>query len=188
MPKTAFVLIDIQNDYFEGGLYPLVDINRAADNSAKLLQQLRKLPDQFHIIHVRHEFTGEAKDAPFFGKDTPGSQIHEKVKNNSDEPVILKHCPNSFIETSLKSELDNNGIKDVVIVGAMAHMCVQGTTRGAAELGYNATVITDAVAAPDLEYGGVTVPAKQVSAAVFATLAFGYAKLTTTEEFLGALD
>lgn len=181
-------MIDIQNDYFEGGLYPLVDINSAADNSAKLLQQLRKLPDQYHIIHVRHEFTGEAKDAPFFGKDTPGSQIHEKVKNNSDEPVILKHSPNSFIETSLKSELDNNGIKDVVIVGAMAHMCVQGTTRGAAELGYNATVITDAVAAPDLEYGGVTVPAKQVSAAVFATLAFGYAKLTTTEEFLGALD
>ena len=72
-------------------------------------------------------------------------------------------------------------------MGAMAHICIQGTTRAAAELGYNATVITDAVAARDLEYGGVTTPAKQVSAAVFATLAFGYAKLTTTEEFLAAL-
>lgn len=187
MSKTALILIDIQNDYFANGLYPLVDIDNAADNAAKVLSELRKLPNKYHIIHVRHEFTGDPKDAPFFGKDTEGAQINEKVKKEGDETVVLKHHPNSFIETNLKAELDKNGIKDLVIVGAMAHMCVQGTTRGATELGYNPTVITDAVAARDIEYDGVQVPAKQVEAAVFATLAFGYAKLTTTGEFLASL-
>ncbi len=37
MPKRALVLIDIQNDYFAGGKWPLSGMDLAADNAALLL-------------------------------------------------------------------------------------------------------------------------------------------------------
>jgi hypothetical protein len=41
MPKRALVLIDVQNDYFPGGKWPLSGIESAADNAAKLLAAAR---------------------------------------------------------------------------------------------------------------------------------------------------
>ena len=37
MAKRSLVLIDVQNDYFPGGKWPLTGIESAADNAAKLL-------------------------------------------------------------------------------------------------------------------------------------------------------
>jgi nicotinamidase-related amidase len=37
MPKRALVLIDIQNDYFTVGKWPLSGMNCAADNAAKVV-------------------------------------------------------------------------------------------------------------------------------------------------------
>lgn len=54
--------------------------------------------------------------------------------------------------------------------------------------GYKVTVIQDAIATRDLEFGGVNVPAKQVAATVLLTLAFGYAKVITTKEQLQLLN
>ncbi|KAK6458342.1 Isochorismatase-like protein [Scheffersomyces xylosifermentans] len=187
MPKQAFILIDLQNDYYPDGKFPLVGVKEATENAATLLNEIRKLKDDYLIIHVRHEFPGDASQAPFFGQGTEGSQIYEGVKSEPGEIVITKNSPNSFIQTDLQKILDENKVSDIIIVGAMTHMCVQGTSRAAAEKGYKVTVIEDAVATRDLEHGGVVVPAKQVAAAVFATLAFGYASIITTKELLQSL-
>ena len=186
MPK-AFILIDLQNDYYEKGNLPLIGIKEATDNAATLLREIRKLKDKYVIIHVRHEFPVEAEDFPFFKSGTDGSQIHEDVKNESNEIVITKHEPNSFVGTNLQQVLEDHKVSELVIVGAMTHMCVQGTSRAASEKGYKVTVVQDAVATRDLEFGGVTVPAKHVAATVFATLAFAYAKMITTLEQLELL-
>lgn len=187
MSKRAFILIDLQNDYFEGGKFPLVGINEATDNAAALLNQVRKLKDEYLVIHIRHEFPMDPEEAPFFGKGTEGSQINEIVKSEPGEIVITKSEPNSFVRTDLQQILDDNKISELIIVGAMTHICVQGTTRAASEKGYKVTVVQDALATRDLEFDGVTVPAKHVAATVFATLAFGYAKIITTKEQLQLL-
>lgn len=187
MSKRAFILIDLQNDYYEDGKFPLVDVKEATDNAATLLNEVRKLKDEYIIIHVRHEFPVDPKDAPFFGRGTEGSQINENVKNESDEIVITKNHPNSFIQTDLQKILDGNKVTELIIVGAMTHMCIQGTSRAASEKGYKVTVIQDAVATRDLEFDGVVVPAKQVAATIFSTLTFAYAKVIKTEEQLQLL-
>ena len=68
MPKRALVLIDIQNDYFPGGKWPLSGIEAAADNAAKLLAAARTAGDL--VVHVRHEFP--TADAPFFAPSPRG--------------------------------------------------------------------------------------------------------------------
>ena len=180
MAKQALILVDIQNDYFPQGKWPLVGADAAADNAVRLIEAFRDAGDS--VVHIRHEFTSE--DAPFFTPNSEGAKLHPKVLNRADEPVVLKHFVNSFRETELKSILDEQGIKELVVVGSMSHMCVDGITRAAADFGYTVTVIHDACATRDLEFNGVTVPAAQVHAAFMAALAFAYAGVVSTNEYL----
>ena len=182
MAKQALIVVDIQNDYFPQGKWPLVGAEAAADNAVRLIQAFREAGDP--VVHIRHEFTSE--DAPFFTPNSEGAKLHPKVLNRADEPVVLKHFVNSFRETELKSILDEQGIKELVVVGSMSHMCVDGITRAAADFGYKVTVIHDACATRDLEFNGVTVPAAQVHAAFMASLAFAYASVVSADEFLAA--
>lgn len=180
MAKQALIVVDIQNDYFTQGKWPLVGADAAADNAARLIQAFREAGDS--VVHIRHEFTSE--EAPFFTPNSDGAKLHPKVLNRDNEPVVLKHFVNSFRETELKSILDEQGIKELVVVGSMSHMCVDGITRAAADFGYSVTVIHDACATRDLEFNGVTVPAAQVHAAFMASLAFAYANVVSADEFL----
>ncbi|MFS2200373.1 cysteine hydrolase family protein [Pseudomonas sp. Pseusp3] len=182
MAKQALIVVDIQNDYFPQGKWPLVGADAAADNAARLIEAFRAAGDS--VVHIRHEFT--SNDAPFFTPDSEGAKLHPKVLNRADEPVVLKHFVNSFRETDLKSILDEQGIKELVVVGSMSHMCVDGITRAAADFGYKVTVIHDACATLDLEFNGVTVPAAQVHAAFMAALAFAYASVVSTTDYLAA--
>lgn len=180
MGKRAVVVVDLQNDYFPAGRLPLVDIEQAVTNAARVIDDARMKGDA--VIHVRHEFI--APDAPFFAPGTEGARIHPAVAPLDGEPVVLKNYPNSFLKTGLKQMLDATGIEEVVVVGAMSHMCIDATTRAASDLGYKIFVVHDACATRDIEFGGLVVPAAQVHAALMAALAFAYATVTTTDEFL----
>ena len=180
MPKRALVLIDIQNDYFPGGRWTLSGIDSAADNAAQVLAGARAAGDL--VVHVRHEFP--MADAPFFAPGSEGAKIHPKVKNLEGEPVVLKHHVNSFRETDLETLLDRHGVEEVVICGAMSHMCVDAGARAASDLGYQCVVVHDACATRDQEFEGVVVPAAQVHAAFMAALKFGYAKAVSAKEYL----
>lgn len=180
MPKRALILIDIQNDYFADGKWPLSGMDLAADNAAQLLAAARKAGDL--VVHVRHEFPADA--APFFAPGSEGAQIHPKVRSLASESVVLKHHVNSFLETDLKAILDRHEVEEVVICGAMSHMCVDAGTRAASDLGYRTVVVHDACATRDQEFSGRVVPAADVHAAFMAALGFGYARLVSTEEYL----
>ncbi|WP_460115982.1 cysteine hydrolase family protein [Pseudomonas sp. H2_D02] len=180
MSKQALIVVDIQNDYFPQGKWPLVGVEAAADNAGKMIEAFRQAANP--VVHVRHEFTSD--EAPFFTPGSEGAQLHSKVRNRADEPVVLKHFVNSFRETELQAILDQQGVEQVVVVGSMSHMCIDGIVRAAADLGYGVTVIHDACATRDLEFNGVVVPAAQVHAAFMSALGFAYANVVSTEQFL----
>ncbi|MGV0029247.1 isochorismatase family protein [Phormidesmis priestleyi] len=110
-------------------------------------------------------------------------EIHESVTPQPDEMVIVKHFPNSFRETHLLEYLKSSEVEEVVIGGAMSHMCIDATTRAAFDFGFQCTVIEDACATRDLEYKSKTVKAAEVHAAFMAALAMPYAKVISTDEF-----
>ncbi len=91
MPKRALVLIDVQNDYFPGGKWPLTGIESAAANAARLLAAARGAGDL--VVHIRHEFP--TADAPFFAPGSEGAKIHPKVRGLDGEAVVLKHHVNT---------------------------------------------------------------------------------------------
>ncbi|MDD4993283.1 MAG: cysteine hydrolase family protein [Paludibacter sp.] len=178
--KTALLLIDIQNDYFEQGTMTLVGSEQAAANAGLVLGRARAqgLP----VIHIQHIATRPT--ATFFLPDTAGAEIHAAVKPLPSEKVIVKHYPNSFRETDLLEYLKTNGIEDLVVCGMMTHMCVDATVRAAKDYGYTCTLIGDACATKDLEIKGESVRAKDVQNGFLAALEYYYAAVKTTAEYL----
>ncbi|MPR12997.1 isochorismatase family protein [Microvirga tunisiensis] len=177
MSKRAIIVVDLQNEYLPSGKLPLVGIDEAAANAAKVIEAARSAGDK--VIHIRHE---SLTDVPFFVPGTEGVEIIPAVAPAEGELVITKNYPNSFRETELKQALDEEGIQDVVVVGAMSHMCIDATSRAAADLGYSTTIVEDACATRDLEFNGKTVPSAQVHAAYMSALAFAYGKVVTTDD------
>ena len=180
MQNTALVLIDIQNDYFDGGRWPVDKMHDAAANAARLLANARASGQM--VIHVRHEIP--SPEAPFFRPGSKGAEIHQSVCPQEGETVILKHRPNAFKDTNLASLLDENTIKNLVICGAMSQMCIDATTRAAVDRGYAVTLIEDACGAKEQTFNGQSVSASQVHAAFMAPLAMSYARVISTSTFL----
>lgn len=171
--KSALILVDIQNDYFTGGLWPVEDMDRVAQAAARVLSDARNAGEL--ILHVRHEAASDT--APFFRPGTPGAEIHPSVAPLPDEAVILKHRPNSFHGTDLQERLEAAGITHVTIIGAMTQMCIDATARAARDLGYEVTLHADACGAKAQGFGGVALSAEQVQAAFLGPLAMSYAEV-----------
>ena len=63
------------------------------------------------------------------------------------EIVATEHwCSSGFANTDLDLLLKKHGIHKLIVIGLIAHTCVEATVRFAAELGYEVTVIRDATA------------------------------------------
>jgi nicotinamidase-related amidase len=172
--KKALVIVDMQNDYFPGGKMELVGIREAAANAGLLLAMFRAkgLP----IFHIQH--LSPSPGAAFFVPDTDGVKIHSSVASQEGESVIEKHYPNSFRETVLLEELQSLGIQELVVCGAMSHMCIDTTVRAGFDLGLSIVVVADGCATKDLAYGDQVIPAVQVQGAYMASLGAVFAKVT----------
>jgi nicotinamidase-related amidase len=180
--NTALLVIDIQNDYFPGGKYPLVKPLEAAKNAYILLQCFRE--HSGHHIHIQH--ISLEPDAAFFIKGDSGSDIHDSVAHFEGEPIVYKHEPNSFLNTNLLDMLKKWEIERVVVTGMMTHMCVDATARAAVDLGFQVIVADDACASRDLQYGDTTIPAEQVHKAFLAALTW-YGKVMKSDEIIALL-
>ena len=181
--KSALILVDIQNDYFPGGAMELVGMNQAAAQAQELLAACRKA--RRPIFHVQHLALGPG--ATFFRPNTAGVEINESVRPFAGEPVIQKHYPNAFRDTGLLAALKTAGVEELLICGAMSHMCVDATTRAAFDHGFRCTVIHDACASRDLVFEGLTIPAAHVHGAFMAALGMRYARIMSVDVFLSAL-
>lgn len=180
MTNQALIVIDLQNDYFPDGKLPLEEIEAAAANAGKAIASARK--SQLPIIHVQHHATKPG--APFFVPGTRGVEIHVSVTPNEGEAIVTKNYANSFRDTSLRDNLVSHDVSDIIIVGAMSHMCIDAATRAAADLGYSVTVLHDACATRDLQFEDRIVAAADVHSAYMSALSASYASVISTDNWL----
>ena len=167
IPKTALVLIDIQEFYFDTTKAPLTGRYEASEKSADILRRFRETGQE--VVHIKHR---------------GGGDIHEYVAPLPGETVFVKEHVSCFRDTPLLEYLLEKGVERLVIVGMMTHMCVEAATRSADDLGFETILIHDACATRDLKYGDEIVAARDVHLSTLSTLK-AYAKVISTEEFLG---
>ena len=178
--KEALLLIDIQNDYFPGGKMELVGMEEAAKKAAELLNAFRTAGKP--VFFIRHLST--RPDATYLIPGTRGTDISSNVSPLTDETIIEKHFPNSFLQTELLSALKESNITDLVICGAMSHMCIDTTVRAAKELGFKCVLVANACATRNLMSGDEILPAQTVHAVFMAALDGMFATVMTADEYL----
>ncbi len=178
--RTALLLVDLQNDYFDFGRFPLEQINDATHNALLLLSHFRK--EALPIIHIQHIF--KDSQAPFFACGSEGVNIHQSVKPIENEIVIVKHQIDSFIDTELDQKLIELGIDKLVVVGAMAQACIQTLCRTATFKGYQCQLVEDAIAAPSLSRKEHNFTGAQLVSANILSLSFGGATEIKTADLI----
>jgi nicotinamidase-related amidase len=182
--STALLLVDIQNEYFESGAMVLEGSAEAAIQARNLLTCFR----YNHLPAVFIQHVAASADAPSFNPGSPGVALYSGIRPLPGEPVITKHHPNSFRETRLLDVLQGYKVELLVICGMMTHMCIDATTRAAADLGFRCIIAADACATRDLAFDDVTVSAANVQRTALAALNGTYAEVTTTEAIVAMLQ
>lgn len=135
--KKALILIDIQNDYFDCGAYPLYNSNEVLKNSLELVK--KEFQKGTLIIFVKH--IGEKKSL-FFRPNSKGVKIHQKLMDlDIDYKIVEKKYADSFYNTNLDEILIKNDIKEIYLGGMMSHNCVTFTALSKTAEKYKIKVI-----------------------------------------------
>jgi nicotinamidase-related amidase len=164
LADSALIIVDAQNTY-RSGVMALEGVEPALDECARLLARARAVGAP--VIHIQHD---AGPGTPYDIRAEIGA-IADKVAPLAGEPVIIKGYPNSFVGTDLEAQLRARGVKNLVVVGFMAHMCINSTSRGAFNLGFQVCVPASAVATRALPGPeGEILPAAQVKAVALAAL------------------
>ncbi|BDU71901.1 cysteine hydrolase family protein [Mesoterricola silvestris] len=138
----ALVIIDVQNDYFPGGAFPLWNPEAALANTEKAMGQARA--QGVPVILVQHLADGPS---PFFNEGTPGARIHPRILAAAPgAPVIVKRHADAFHGTTLDRTLRDLGATGLKLAGMMTHNCVTHTALSRAAEPYAVTVLGDCCA------------------------------------------
>ncbi|WP_018230137.1 cysteine hydrolase family protein [Methyloversatilis universalis] len=176
LQDAALVLIDCQNTYREG-IMQLTGVEPALKEARRVLDRARALGRP--VIHIQHD---AGPGTPYDVRADIG-RIADIVAPQDGETVITKAYPNSFVQTPLDDELKRLGVKNLVLVGFMTHMCVNSTARGAFNLGYAPTVVASATATRDLPLpDGSVVRADALQPASIATMRDLFAAIAPTAD------
>jgi ureidoacrylate peracid hydrolase len=111
---------------------------------------------------------------------TWGGEIRTEFEPKHGEIVAAEHwCSSGFANTDLDLQLKRHGIHKLIVIGLIAHTCIEATVRYAAELGYEVTVVRDATA----DYSD-----KEMHAALDINIPNYASAIVTTTEIVGSIS
>jgi ureidoacrylate peracid hydrolase len=163
---TALLVIDPYNDFIsEGGkiwdrIKAVAEANNCVPNMLQVLNAARKaMLRVFYALHHRYrpgDYESWKYIAPIqklgwerksFEYGTWGGEVCSEFTPLPGEVVAQEHwCSSGFANTDLDLQLKKHGIHKLIVIGMIAHTCLESTVRFAAELGYDTTVVKDATA------------------------------------------
>jgi nicotinamidase-related amidase len=136
--KTLLV-IDLQNDYFPGGKFPLWNAEAVLANIERAVAKaaLQDIP----VILIQHVAQGAA---PFFVEGTPGVDLHARILAAAPQaPIVVKEYADAFEKTNLEQLLTQLGATELLICGMMTQNCVTHTAISKAAERYEVVILPD---------------------------------------------
>lgn len=140
--SNALIIIDVQNDYFDGGIYPQFEADKILLATKQAIE--KATANDWLIIFIKHE-----SEQGFLVKATSGADIHPELTPYLDKAVtVIKTHADSFLNTKLDSILQEHHISELTLTGVMTQNCVTHTAISKQAEKYTVNVIADACTAP----------------------------------------
>lgn len=177
MTKTAFILVDYQNDFVDprGALY-VRDAEKLVNNIQNFLlfckdKNILTVATQdwhpethcsFASSHGKEAFTmhdGDMLRPDHCVADTMGAQLYPPFQKSDFDVIIHKATEqytdaySGFSGTRLAYVLQERGIEHVYVAGVATDYCVKATAFDALKEGFSVTILTDLIAAVDAQQG-----------------------------------
>jgi nicotinamidase-related amidase len=180
--KEALLVIDVQNEYFTGGLY----VTYPPGSLSHILLAM----DAAHaagipVIVIRHCNPGPG--AATFIPGTYGYELHPEVGKRPRDMIVDKTFPGSFTDTGLDEWLNEKAINSLTIAGYMTQMCCDTTARQAFHRGYRVTFLSDATGTLSIANSAGSVSDKDLHQAILVTQQMKFSQVTTTTEWIASL-
>jgi ureidoacrylate peracid hydrolase len=195
----GLVVIDPYNDFIsEGGkIWPRIksvaEANNCVPNMLRVLNAARNA--EIHIFYALHHryrpgdyetwkyiapIQKAALKSRVFADGAWGGEIHSEFKPQAGDIVAQEHwCSSGFANTDLDLLLKKHGIHRLIVIGMIAHTCVEATVRYAAELGYEVTMVKDATA----DYSN-----NEMQAAIDVNIPNYAGAIVTTDEIVASIS
>jgi nicotinamidase-related amidase len=136
----ALLVIDLQNDYFPGGKFPLWNAEAVLGNIERAIEKASA--QGIPVVIIQH--IAKQGLAPFFNQGTPGADIHPRILGVApDAPVVVKEFADSFERTNLEETLTRLGVTELLVCGMMTQNCVTHTAISKAAEKYSVCVLVD---------------------------------------------
>jgi ureidoacrylate peracid hydrolase len=163
---TGLIVVDPYNDFLsEGG--KLYELARSTLKEYDVVEHMRQVlaaarAAQVQVFIAPHHRWREtdpydrwkkmppiqaaAAEGRVFAAGTWGGSFHPDFDPRPGEVVAQEHWLSSgFANTDLDLQLKKHGVRKLVVIGLRANTCIESTVRFAAELGYEVTLVKDAV-------------------------------------------
>lgn len=182
-PRRALVVIDVQNEYFTGGLqieYPPVE---------QTLPNIARAMDAAHaagipVVVVQHS---EPPESPLFGKGTTHWPLHEAVAGRPRDHYIEKHWPSVFTGTDFADWLGRHGIDTLTVVGYMTQNCDASTVFEATHRGLKVEFLADASGAIPYANGAGSASAEEIHRVFSVVFHSRFAAVASTGDWIDAV-
>ena len=140
--SQALLVIDLQNDYFPDGKFPLWNTEQTLANIEQAIAhaQAQNIP----VILIQHIADSSQGLAPFFNEGTEGAEIHPRILAAApNAPIVVKAYADSFYQTNLSNVLKQLDVNELLVCGMMTQNCVTHTAISKAADVYEVSILPD---------------------------------------------
>ncbi len=178
----ALLVIDVQREYFDGGL----PISYPAGHLERILAVMDAAADaNVPTAVVRHHQADP--QSPIFRKDSEMWQLHPDVESRHRDILIDKQLPGTFTGTGLQEWLKKIKADTVSIGGYMTHMCCDTTARQAMHLGYKVEFLRDATGTLTVENEAGKATAEQLQQSTLVAQQMFISEVISNEDWFTRL-
>ena len=165
LDQTGLLVVDPYNDFISDGgklwsrVREVVEANRCIPNMIEILEAARSAGARIFFAPHHRWRAGDYETWKFwapiqeagarskvFADGTWGGTFRDEFTPRPGEIVAQEHwCSSGFANTDLDLQLKKHGIHQLIVIGLRANTCIDSTVRYAAELGYEVTLVNDAI-------------------------------------------
>ena len=184
-PQRALIVVDVQNEYFDGPLevrYPAPSDALANITAAIDAAEAHDVP----VVVVTHTYPA---GSPVFAENSDGWQLHPDLQARSHPgwKRVSKSVSSALAADGLAQWIRDNGVDTVSIVGFMTNNCDLATAAHAETLGLSAEVLSDATGAINLANAAGTITAEELHRTLMVLLHSNLAAVATTADWMAAV-